>query len=172
MPLRPLTEQDLDLVLAWRNAPEVRLQMFTTHIIEKDEHLEWFRKITTSPETRCYVHHGQTGMPDGVVSFSDIDTNSGTAQWGFYINPAAPSGTGSELGADALVLAFGDLGLKRLNAEVLESNTRSIRFHEKLGFRSEGMVRKHQLDNCDYISVYGFHMLDVDWAKLSRVGAD
>jgi UDP-4-amino-4,6-dideoxy-N-acetyl-beta-L-altrosamine N-acetyltransferase len=172
MPLRPLIEKDLDLVLSWRNAPEVRLHMFTTHVIGKKEHREWFRKISSDLEYRCYVHHTENCTADGVVSFSDIDTTRGTAQWGFYVDPAAPPGTGSKLGADALAVAFGDLGLKRLDAEVLETNERSIRFHEKLGFRNEGKVRIHQLNGRDEIGVYGFYMLDEDWAMLGKNGTD
>ena len=40
--IRPMTQSDLDMVLAWRNHPAVRQHMLTQHIITPDEHHAWF----------------------------------------------------------------------------------------------------------------------------------
>ncbi|WP_230714510.1 GNAT family N-acetyltransferase [Marinobacter shengliensis] len=47
--LRPMTESDLEQVLQWRNHPEVRRYMYTTHEIRLEEHSKWFMNATTNP---------------------------------------------------------------------------------------------------------------------------
>jgi RimJ/RimL family protein N-acetyltransferase len=91
------------------------------------------------------------GVPSGVVSFTDYRPEAGSSHWGFYAAPGAPRGTGISLAVCALDEAFDRLGLHKLNAEVLSNNGQSIRFHEKLGFRREGLFRENFFDGAAYI---------------------
>lgn len=43
--LRPATDADMLTVLRWRNHPEVRQVMFTTHEIAEAEHRAWWQEI-------------------------------------------------------------------------------------------------------------------------------
>ncbi len=40
--LRQMNEADLEMVLAWRNSDRVRLSMFSPHVINKEEHRNWY----------------------------------------------------------------------------------------------------------------------------------
>jgi UDP-4-amino-4,6-dideoxy-N-acetyl-beta-L-altrosamine N-acetyltransferase len=169
MPLRPLTEADLAQVLGWRNAPAVRRHMFTSHEIGMAEHRAWFGRLAGDPRTRVYVHQDSQGRADGLVSFTQIHAASGSAFWGFYTAPDAPRGTGSLLGIDAVDQGFGELGLHKLNAEVLASNDNSLRFHRKLGFQCEGTFRDGHFDGERHVDVVRFGILAHEWKQARCV---
>lgn len=43
--LRPMTEADLAQVLAWRNHPDIRANMYTQHEITMAEHRAWWDRM-------------------------------------------------------------------------------------------------------------------------------
>lgn len=173
MPLRPITESDLPMVRQWRNAPEVRRWMFTRHEIGEAEHRAWYERIVADPQVRWLIHENPAGHPDGVIGFTHIDTTSHKACWGFYAAPTAPRGTGTRLGSEALDYAFAELGLHKLNAEVIAGNLASVNFHLKLGFRQEGYFRAEHFDGAQYVDVVRFGLLAEEWrAKREAILAD
>lgn len=164
MPLRPLTEEDLSLVRAWRNAPEVRRNMYTTHEISAAEHQAWFARLKDDATSRWFIHEDAVGRADGVVYFTHLQSSSGSAFWGFYAAPGALQGTGTRLGLDALDAAFAVLGLHKLNAEAIASNEASLRFQKKLGFKEEGQFRDHHFNGQSYVNVVRLGILASEWA--------
>lgn len=165
MSLRPLAESDLPLVRCWRNAPEVRRWMFTRHEIGEAEHRAWFERVHADPQVRWLIHENPAGQADGVVGFTRIDRVSNKAFWGFYAAPAAPRGTGTRLGLEALDCAFVEMGLHKLNAEVIAGNEASVKFHLKLGFRQEGYFRAEHFDGTQYVDVVRFAILAEEWQE-------
>lgn len=61
MPLHPLTDADLELILPWRNAPAVRRAMVSHHEISLDEHRAWFQHLQQEPSLRWYLYRDETG---------------------------------------------------------------------------------------------------------------
>lgn len=164
MSLRPLTEEDLPLVRAWRNAPEVRRNMYTKHEITEAEHQAWFGMLMDDQRSRWFIHENAVGQPDGVVYFTDLQPLNRSAFWGFYAAPNAPLGTGTRLGWDALEKAFSGMELHKLNAEAMANNEESLRFQKKLGFCEEGLFRDFHLDGQSYVDVVRLGILDTEWA--------
>jgi UDP-4-amino-4,6-dideoxy-N-acetyl-beta-L-altrosamine N-acetyltransferase len=165
--LRKMTEADLRMVRKWRNEPRVRLNMFTTHEISEEEHLQWYCRAKDDPHTSLYIHENIEGSPDGIVNFTQYQPEAGTAFWGFYLGGDAEKGAGLLLGLDALELAFSLLKLHKLNAEALCTNERGIDFYRKLGFQQEGMFRDGHFNGRAYVDVVRFGMLDTEW-EVSR----
>ncbi len=165
MSLRQLTQNDLFLVLSWRNSPEVREHMYTTHKISEAEHRAWFAKVEQDQQSRWYIHEDDTGNADGVVYFTQYRPENRSSFWGFYTSPESAVGTGTRIGLDALNEAFSVLNLHKLNAEVISTNRRSLRFHEKLGFSREGCFRDYHFDGYDYVDVIRFGILSSEWLK-------
>jgi UDP-4-amino-4,6-dideoxy-N-acetyl-beta-L-altrosamine N-acetyltransferase len=163
MSLRLLVESDLAMVRAWRNAPEVRKSMYSTHEISETEHRAWFERIRNDSSSRWYVHHSCEGIADGVVYFTQYDVKRRSAFWGFYAAPDAAAGTGTKLGFDALNEAFNTLGLHKLNAEVLITNKKSLALHTKIGFVHEGIFRDSHFDGNCYIDVVRLGILASEW---------
>jgi UDP-4-amino-4,6-dideoxy-N-acetyl-beta-L-altrosamine N-acetyltransferase len=160
--LRPLQEDDLPLVLAWRNHDDVRSYMYSQHEISPAEHARWFANASQDAKRHLLIYQ-PAGKPQGFVSFHQL-RDSAVAEWGFYLAPDAEKGTGSALGRAALNYAFGSLKLHKVCAEALSFNERSRRFHEKLGFQQEGVLRDHYFDGSRYHAVYCFGLLTNEWS--------
>ena len=165
MALHPLTDADLELILPWRNAPAVRRAMYSHHAISLDEHRAWFQRLQQDPSRRWYLFHDDTGTAQGVVYFTDIDAEQGSAFWGFYARPEAPSGTGLRILFAALTLAFTELGLHKLNGEVLADNQRSLHLHKKVGFTEEGRFREQHHDGANRIDIVRLGLLASEWPE-------
>ena len=171
MALKTLQDKDLELVLVWRNLESVRQAMFTRHEITREEHYAWFEGLRRDPTRRCFLWFDSAGNPQGVVNFTNIDAKHGIAFWGFYANPTAlmQTGVGTSIALDALNFSFDQLNLRKINAEVLQSNTRSLSFHRKIGFVEEGRFREQYFDGDIRIDVIRFGIFAAEWAKHRRL---
>lgn len=162
--LRPITENDLDMVLSWRNHEEIRKFMTNQDIIDFSEHLAWFERNRLRQD-RFFLIFEFENCPEGYISFVPI-ANSKVYEWGFYIRPNAPKGLGKILGKTALDFAFNQQKFHKIFGQVLGFNTRSIKFHESLGFINEGVLRKHFYDERGETDIYQFGLLQTEWYDL------
>ncbi|MDH5530171.1 MAG: UDP-4-amino-4,6-dideoxy-N-acetyl-beta-L-altrosamine N-acetyltransferase [Paracoccaceae bacterium] len=144
--LRKLRASDKANLLAWRNAPFVRQNVFHQSLITPEEHDKWLSSVLDSDDC-CYFVFEADGVDCGVVGLSSIKPVHGRCEWGFYTAPTAPKGTATRMLSLALAQAFGPLGLRKVWAEVLGYNAASLRLHEKLGFVREGCLRQHHFIN-------------------------
>jgi len=160
--LRPLREDDLAMLLQWRNAPEVRLYMYTQHKISEAEHLAWFQRSQDNPNHHLLLAE-QKKQPFGFVNIQLLNNEAQRGEWGFYLSPFEPKGSGQALGFTALAHAFGVLRLHKLCGEALFSNKRSQRLHERLGFTQESHLRDHHFDGHAYHDVIGYGLLHSEW---------
>lgn len=170
MPLRPLTESDLSIMLEWRNAPAVRENMYTKHEISEEEHRKWFARQQNDEHSRWYIYEDEMNKPEGVVYFTQYQPKQQNSFWGFYASPNAKAGTGSRILLEALDHAFFKLGLHKLNGEALIKNTKSIGIHKKMGFQEEGVFRDFHFDGKYFFDVIRLGILKSEWInKRSEV---
>lgn len=161
--LRPITEDDLALILKWRNQPEIREKMYTTHVISEEEHYAYFERIKDDTTKRYFMCIDDQEQPVGVINFTEINTHSRTAFWGFYSGDTSRRGVGTQMEYLALKYAFDEINLHKLNAEVLSTNQPVLEFHQKFGFQVEGAFRQHHLTPEGYVDVYRIAILQQDW---------
>lgn len=159
--VRRMDTDDLAKVLAWRNHPEVRRYMYTQHEILLDEHARWFEHASQDQNRHLLIYENKI-MPLGFINIHQIAVG-GIADWGFYVAPDAPKGTGHQLGLAALDYAFTKIGLSKLCGQALCYNERSIRFHQSLGFQQEGVLRQQHFDGQHYHDVVCFGLLASEW---------
>jgi UDP-4-amino-4,6-dideoxy-N-acetyl-beta-L-altrosamine N-acetyltransferase len=162
--LRGIKQQELELMLGWRNAPNVRANMYTRHEINMDEHLAWWARIQQRDDQRYFMYEAG-GTPLGIIGFTGIDRTNENSSWAFYASPEAPKGTGSKMEFLALDFAFNELGLHKLHCEVLAFNSPVIKLHQKFGFSIEGKLREHHKINEDFIDIYQLGLLSTEWAE-------
>lgn len=164
--MRPMLESDLELVLRWRNAPEIRNNMYTQHEISWDEHVNWFKCI--DPEDTKYFIFEIDNDPVGVINFSRLKRNKRQAEWGFYSGDLSRRGIGKAMEVNALEYAFTKLGLEKLNCEVLSNNMPVVSFHRKFGFSVEGILKGHfEHSNGDILDIYKLAITKKEW-ELSQ----
>lgn len=162
--IRPIVEDDLGLMLSWRNAPEVRRHMYTRHEISLAEHQAWWARTRERSDQRYFIYEFQ-GAPLGVVGFTAVDPVNQNASWAFYAAPDAPRGTGSRMEFLALDFAFAELGLHKLYCEVLASNPAVVRLHQKFGFQHEGVFRQQHRYESTFIDVHRLGILVDEWKQ-------
>lgn len=168
--LRPMVEDDLAVVLAWRNHPSIRSKMYSQHEITKAEHQAWWDRVQLSDKTRVFIFERRC-LPLAYVAFSDVARGANTATWGFYTAPGSPAGTGSLMALAAMDMAFAPakgegadpLGLRKLNSEAIGSNTASIALHESFGFQREGVFHAHVLIGNVLEDVVRFALFADNW---------
>lgn len=165
--LRPMTADDLKMVLEWRNQAQVRENMYTTHEITWEEHVSWWSRVSENKKFKFYIF--EEGIPRGVVSFSELDEKNRTAIWAFYTGPDAPKGIGSRMEAAALEMAFEGLGLYKLVGEVLSHNMRVVKLHRRFGFKLEGIYRQqYTREDGRRLDVYRVAMFANDYTKFLK----
>lgn len=156
-----MAASDLDCVLAWRNHPDIRRYMYNQHEIGLSEHQAWFERTVCDSRKHLLIFESD-GEARGFVSFTRL-ASDGVADWGFYVAPDAPKGSGYQLGKAALDHAFGALRLHKVCGQALAFNERSIAYHLRLGFREEGVLRDQHFDGSRYHAIVCFGLLKDEW---------
>jgi UDP-4-amino-4,6-dideoxy-N-acetyl-beta-L-altrosamine N-acetyltransferase len=165
--VRKMVEADLEIVLSWRNHPDVRKYMYTQHEIPLEEHRNWFKNAICDDRRHLLIFE-QNNNPLGFININQINQR-GVADWGFYLSPDAPKGTGRSLGKVALNYAFKCIFLHKVCGQALGFNERSINFHLKLGFKQEGTLRQQHFDGQTYHDIVCFGLLATEWPNNSEI---
>lgn len=145
--LRPADDDDLPVLLRWRNHPRVRAASFTTHEIGEAEHARWWARVRDDPARRVLVYE-HDATPAGVVTFSGLEPGRTIGEWGFYLDLAGLERSGALLAAwiglerAAIGHAFGPLGLATLRGAVLAANEPVRWLHRRFGFVETGTHRR------------------------------
>lgn len=153
------------LLRKWRNSEAVRNQMLHQKDISEEEHLFWYRKVTSSASTyRIRVAFAEE-EPFGVIYLTDIDHESSTASWGMYIGEECFRGRGlaKSLLAALLFWGFDELFLFRMYTSVLDGNERALALYRKAGFQMEGVWRDHVVCACGRKDLLWIGMLREEW---------
>lgn len=171
--LRTMSENDLQLVLHWRNSERVRANMYTDHLISANEHQVWFSKTKNDSRSKYFVFE-HNGMPVGVVNIVQIDDRNKKCYWGFYIGEAgAPKTSGPAMEFLALEYMFNILKMHKVCCEVFVFNEPVIKLHKKFGFVEEGTFVGHILKNNNYEDVVSLAIFNDTWdllrQKLERI---
>ncbi|ONG40587.1 UDP-4-amino-4,6-dideoxy-N-acetyl-beta-L-altrosamine N-acetyltransferase [Alkanindiges hydrocarboniclasticus] len=161
--IRYAVESDLPLILSWRNHPSIKKYMYTQHDITMQEHKEWFERCLSQPEDIHLLMFLVNEKSMGFINFSHDKFD--VVNWGFYISPDAPKGTGYALGLSAIEFGFKTLKFRKICGQVLSFNERSINFHKKLGFSQEGIFKEQFVNEKNYYDVYHFGLLKQIWAQ-------
>lgn len=161
--MRPMSDQDLSIVLSWRNHPSVRAHMYTQHEILPEEHQAWFHRCKEDPKRHLFIFE-KDAVPLGFIQLTQ-QAETTIADWGFYASPAAPAGTGRQLGKLTLDHAFRIMSLHKLCGQVIGSNTRSQGMHKALGFSQEGILRQQFHNGQSYQDIILFGILREEWIK-------
>lgn len=165
--LRDIAQNELEMMLSWRNSPGVRANMYTRHEITFSEHVAWWERTQIRADQRYFMYQYQE-KPLGIVYLNNIDTLNKNTAWGFYASPDAPKGTGSRMEYLALEYIFNEMKLHRLHCEVLAFNVPVIKLHKKFGFQVEGVQREQKLLDGAYVDVYCLGILASEWKSIRQ----
>lgn len=157
------SDDELLMVLDWRNDPEIRKFMFTTDEIKVSEHLEYARGLE-GREDRFYFIVIREGTYIGSIAVTEADYRNKSTFLGIYARPdEAIKGAGQTLMHAICKIVFDAMEFHSLRLEVLESNERAIRFYEKFGFKTDGVLREVYSKQGIYENVLIMSMLEREY---------
>jgi UDP-4-amino-4,6-dideoxy-N-acetyl-beta-L-altrosamine N-acetyltransferase len=163
--LREATDEDLETIRRWRNHPRVRGSMIYTAFITPEDHARWWAAVQADPGRYVLIFEYE-GVPSGVVTINDHDGETGTAEWGFFLDIDGLESRGALLPAwlgleqAAVDHGFGVLGLASMGGRTLAWNKQVLALHRRFGF-VEVPERGYatQVEGTDQ---------DVVWTELTR----
>ncbi|MEK4698580.1 UDP-4-amino-4,6-dideoxy-N-acetyl-beta-L-altrosamine N-acetyltransferase [Solibacillus sp. FSL R7-0668] len=157
-----------EIVYKWRNQPHIREVMYNSNLLDWKEHLQWFDSIPNDNSKIVKILY-YNNKPYGIANFKFTNLQSNIGEWGFYIGEKdAPKGMGKLLAYKMLCYLFEELKIRKVCAEVLDYNQISLNFHGKVGFKQEGILRKHIFKNNNYCDVYLFSIFADEWIQKKR----
>lgn len=151
--LRPITPEDTDRIVTWRNRDFVRKNFIYQKPFTREGHEAWLKEQVEPGHVAqfiiCVENAGarldkdrQTDTESvngeiGSVYLRDIDREKGEAEYGVFIGEEMALGQGYGTQAARLILDYGfeELGLKKIFLRFLEDNAKALRSYEKAGFQ-------------------------------------
>lgn len=136
--VRPITMDDTDLIVEWRNKPRVMNNFLIREPITREDHERWMRDKVGSGLVRQFIiieHTAGGDRPIGSVYVRDIDMDARTAEYGIFIgeDEALGHGYGNDIVNWAVDYAR-DMGLRTFSLRVLSGNEPAIRSYTQAGF--------------------------------------
>lgn len=159
--LRPMTEEDTDLIVAWRNKPDVKNNFIYQADFTREGHLYWLHEVVEKGcACQMMICDRANDTPLGSVYIRDIDHVHHKGEYGIFIGEEAARGRGIGTEAAKLMIRYGfdELGLHRIYLRALAGNGQAIRSYEKAGFRQEGYLK-------DDVCIRG-KFVDIVWMAI------
>ena len=138
--VRPITIEDTDMMVEWRNKPEVINNFLVRDPFTREGHLKWMETRVAAGLVRQFIILEDNGddvkRPIGSVYIRDIDMETLTAEYGVFIGELDALGHG--YGNEVVKWAVGyarDMGLKTFTLRVLADNIPAYKSYLNAGFR-------------------------------------
>ncbi len=132
--LARLQASDIELLRYWRNHPSVRNVMLRREIITDEQQKKWFASIDN--ELNFYSLVVFEGNAIGVTNTKNVDLATMTGEGGMFIWDKAHhrSIVPFRAAISGMDWMFFEFGLQRMEARVLPSNRRALRYNTLLGY--------------------------------------
>lgn len=142
MELRPLTEADLPMTLAWRNREWTRSMLFSGDVVSEETHWAWFKRYQDDPHDLVLI--GEVyGKPVAQVSIYGMDPAARSAEFGRLVVSERGNGYARLATWGAIRLAFRQLQLSELHLRVRGTNAPAVRLYLESGFQLVGWNGEH-----------------------------
>lgn len=142
--LRPMTVDDTEKVVTWRNRDFVRRNFIYQKLFTEESHLNWIRTQVEPGHVVQFIICLPGGREIGSVYFRDIDRENGVAEYGIFIGEedALGCGYGTAAAKEAVNYAFSKLHLNKIFLRFLADNAQARISYERAGFQMTDQKEK------------------------------
>lgn len=143
--LRPITLNDTELIVRWRNNPNVQKFFIYQEKFTKECHEKWFKEKVVTGNVVQYIievlDQNTTYIPIGSVYYRDINHDFKSAEFGIFIGEdiCRGKGIGSRVCKEFTNFGHRSLGFHRIFLRVLSNNLQGYKSYKKAGYRVEGV---------------------------------
>lgn len=151
--LLPITFEDTERIIAWRNTSNVRSQFVYQKPFTAEGHEKWMKtRVETGEVVQFIIRIKENHELIGSVYLRDIDKENKSAELGIFIGEptALEKGYGTEATRQIVQYGFCELGLHRVFLRVFADNQRAISCYKKAGLIEEGIAKDMILQNGQY----------------------
>lgn len=143
--IRPITLEDTQDVLRWRNNPAVMANFIYRKKLTAEDHINWLNtKVFTGDTAQFIIEETETDNKVGSVYLRDIDRTHRKGEFGIFIGEdcARGKGYGTIAARQILQYAFTSLDLNKVFLRVFADNLSAIACYKKVGFIEDGIARE------------------------------
>ena len=144
--LRAIEQRDAELLLNMMNDEYIDRNSVGLHLpMSLEQEIEWIKNYKNNSDTIRLMIELSNKETLGLVLLKNINLRHRTADFGIKIFASVQNRIKNDTYDACIALfrfAFFELGLNCITSKILETNTPSIKLHEKLGFQKEGMLRE------------------------------
>ena len=167
--VRLLARADLPALLEVNSSEEVTALLPYPRWASIADGEAWFGRMEAIQATglalQFVVVSKATGAAIGTCLLFRFEEGSARAELGYALGRSHwGAGLMSEALTALLGRAFGDMGLRRIEAEVDVRNAASARLLQRLGFRREGLLRERWVSKGEVKDVEMYGLLRHEWA--------
>ena len=150
--------------------PEVARYTGCKPVFSREEVVSAFLRFTGDRDRRFYLLVDPAGriVGESVINEIDWDLRKANYRVAIFSPDLRGRGLGTWMAERACEVAFGELGLHRLELDVYSFNPRAERAYEKAGFRREGVLRDAVRDGEGYADDILMAILEEEWRAAHR----
>ncbi len=172
--LRPITADDTEKIVAWRNQDFVRKNFIYQKPFTAEGHRAWLKEQVEPGYAAQFIICLEDGREIGSVYLRDIDREGKTAEYGVFIGVEEALGRGFGTQAARLMLdyGFGTLFLDRIFLRFLEGNESARKSYEKAGFQMMEDRRESVCLEQGRKDVFFMNIERGAWERAKRLGTE
>ena len=163
--LARFSEDNAEIVLSWRNKPEIRMNFIDNREISLNNHLKFISN--TFENNQHFFILNVKNKPHGVLNVNKLNAHLGL--WGCYLTQTerVMPGIFPLMIAISGKFAFEYLNLKTLNSEVIENNTAPHRINKFLEINSTN-ERTERRYSGELVNIVCYELNIDQWPKVKR----
>ncbi|MBT2692073.1 GNAT family protein [Bacillus sp. ISL-55] len=172
--LKYFTEEDIPQLITWIDSPEFLLQWSGTGFTYPLTHQQLIKYLGEAnkegSEIQAFkVVHVESSKVIGHISLGSINLHNRNARMcRVLIGDKEMKGKGLApyMVNKLLNIAFLKFGLHKVSLAVYDFNSPALKLYQKIGFRTEGLIREASRIGNDYWSYYEMSILDREWSSV------
>lgn len=161
--LKSISTEDAEVLMELNNNPEVsKYVVGNPVIVDLEQQLRWMKKLETEKNTKRWMIT-YDGISVGTIILSDIDSENLVGNMNIKLLPTSQGkGIAKVAMKEACRIAFEELELYCLTANILVYNIKSQKLFETLGFHKDGILRSRVVKNRERYDLFTYSLLKND----------
>ena len=164
---KKILPKDILKIYKWRNEKSIRMNMLNSKKISYKKHLEWSRSLNKDKKNYSYII-SYKNIDLGLASINQINNLNQTCTWGYYIAEKSFRYLALLVEFKLISIIFEKKGIRKIWGQTVARNKSIMRIHKYLGFKIEGILRKHVKINNKYENVILTSLFKEDWKLIKN----